>query len=308
MTGADTVGYKIVKIIEELYCSDGKVHTIAFLPHHRKMADSLLSVFTYACESDLLYAFWCPIDLYGREYDSPRYASVVPNNHEGYFIDQDKLELHHPEIYVIEYPYNGYNKATDIPHQFYTSNLKASGAQIVYIPYFSSAAGEPTRCARGLKNVDVIFAYDEADKINYEVKYPLARVYAVGSPKGDFLIPDAYKENILITTSLIPFLQNPIGRMKAYTSLIDWLYRENQHIVFRPHPLTDEGIRALRPEIEDYWHDFVAWACQRVKFSEHCEIALDFNEARMLYSDPSSVIDLWEQTGKPYKVIEVEEV
>ncbi len=305
---AEKVGYKIVKRIEELYCSDGKVHTIAFLPHHRKMADSLLSVFTYACESDLLYAFWCPIDLYGREYESEKYASVVPNNHEGYYIDQDQLEKHHPEIYVIEYPYDGQNKATDIPKQFYTSNLKASGGKVIYIPYFSSGAGEPTRAAGGLKNVDVIFAYDEADKIRYEVEYPLARVYAVGSPKGDFLIPDTYGENILITTSLIPFLQNPLGRMKAYQKLIDSLYCENLHIVFRPHPLTDEGIRALRPEIEDYWHDFVAWACQRVAFSTHSEIALDFNEARMLYSDPSSCIDLWEQTGKPYKVIKVEEV
>ena len=117
----------------------------------------MLSVFTYACESDLLYAFWCPIDLYGREYESPKYASVVPKDTNGYFIEQDKLALHNPEIYVIEYPYNGYNKATDIPHQFYTGNLKASGAQVVYIPYFSCAAGDATRGAEGLKNVDVIF-------------------------------------------------------------------------------------------------------------------------------------------------------
>ena len=304
MVGAKTVGYKIVKIIEELYCSDGKVHTIAFLPHHRKMADSLLSVFTYACESDLLYAFWCPIDLYGREYESPKYASVVPKDTKGYFIEQDQLEKHHPEIYVIEYPYNGYNKATDIPHQFYTGNLKASGAQIVYIPYFSCAAGNATRGAEGLKNVDVIFAYNEADKDAYSVEYPRAKVYAVGSPKGDFIVPDTYGDKILITTSLLPFLQNPVGRMKAYQDIIEE-HCNREEIVFRPHPLTDEGIRALRPEISDYWHDFVAWACQRVTFSTHSEIALDFNEARMLYSDPSSVIDLWEQTGKPYKVIEV---
>lgn len=304
MVGTKTVGYKIVKIIEELYCSDGKVHTIAFLPHHRKMADSLLSVFTYACESDLLYAFWCPIDLYGREYESPKYASVVPKDTKGYFIEQDKLALHNPEIYVIEYPYNGYNKATDIPHQFYTGNLKASGAQVVYIPYFSSAAGESTRGAEGLKNVDVIFAYNEADKIAYEVEYPRARVYAVGSPKGDFIAPDTYGDKILITSSLVPFLQNPVGRMKAYQDIIEE-HCNRDEIVFRPHPLTDEGIRALRPEIADYWHDFIAWACQRVKFSTHSEIALDFNESKMLFSDPSSVIDLWEQTGKPYKVIEV---
>ena len=93
---------------------------------------------------------------------------------------------------------------------------------------------------------------------------------------------------------------------KGNSSLRRKLTRCNrEEIVFRPHPLTDEGIRALRPEIADYWHDFIAWACQRVKFSTHSEIALDFNESKMLFSDPSSVIDLWEQTGKPYKVIEI---
>ena len=297
---SEKVGKKIVKIIEELYCRDGFTHTIAFLPHHQKMADSLFPVFTAACLSDDLYALWCPIDLFGREYDSDKYASVVPNNPDAYFVSRSEIGKHHPEIYVIEYPYDGSNKATDIPKQCYTSALKASCAKVVYIPYFSSGAGDPTRGAEGIKNVDVIFAYDEADKARYEADYPHIKVYAVGTPKADYLTKAA-GENILITSSLVPLLENPLGRINAYQEIIE--AHSDEPIVFRPHPLTDEGIRALRPEIEDYWHDFVAWACQRVKFSTHSEVALDINEAKMLYSDPSSIITLWKQTNKPYEVI-----
>ena len=300
-----TVSDQIIKILEDKYCKDNLTRTIVFLPHLSQMSDSLRPVFEAAKHSDKLYALWCPIDLYPRTYGGRMLDNPIEDHNETGVITSDKLLNHHPDIAVIEYPYDGSNKATIIQEEIFTNRLKDAGVQIVYIPYFCGEAGEGTIYAAGMQNVDVIFAYNDKDRVRYMVAYPHKSIYAVGSPKEDLLVESSeYDFDALIINSIIPYLENPKGRTDSYQQIIENL--EEKRICFRPHPLMKQGIKAIRPECEDFWEDFLIWASDRCQIVCDGSVTDQINRSFVLYSDPSSVVDLWRQTGREYHIIETE--
>ena len=301
-----TVSQQIIQILEDKYCKDGLTRTISFLPHLSQMSDSLRPVFEAAKASDKFYALWCPMDLYPREYGGRTLKTPIEAHNDFGVIASDKILDHYPDIVVIEYPYDNGNRATDIPRELCTDRLKAAGAEIVYIPYFCGEAGEGTRYAPGMRNVDVIFAYNDKDKVRYTVAYPYKDIYAVGSPKEDWLVRlSDFDFDALIVNSIHPYLENPKGRTDKYQQIIERL--EGKRICFRPHPLMRQGIKALRPECEDYWEDFLGWVQDRAEIITEGSITDQINRSLELFSDPSSVIDLWQQTGREYHIIETEQ-
>ena len=76
------------------------------------------------------------------------------------------------------------------------------------------------------------------------------------------------------------------------------------HVIFRPHPLLRQTIKSMRPDTERAYIEFIEWAkavgCY-VDETEYLEQAL--READILISDPSSVLEMWQSTGREYKVL-----
>ena len=319
------IGRKITDKLIEIHGSAD--FTIAFLPYKRSMWDSMESVFEECLKSGI-DAHCIPIPYYRKK--ANKQIDYIDNDFicfDFYAEPVANLETLKPDFIAIHYQYDNNNSVTGMLPQYCTDALKEKyQCDIIYLPYGIPYGGTSIRHFRiqpGIANVDYFFLNSEAERIGFIADWAemgidmTDKVFGFGSPKIDAVlkatkaIPTEWQQAIgsrtviLVANSLGPYLARPFERLKAYEHYITKELEQNHAVIFRPHPLLSTTINSMRPDTMAAYHNFIDkfWNEPHciIDHSEYLERAIGV--ADRLISDPSSIVELWRATGKPYKVI-----
>lgn len=317
------IGRKITDKLIELHGSSD--FTICFLPYKRSMWDSMKSVYE-ECIASGAHVHLLPLP-YFRMQQGRRIDYVDIDDFGNIAEPIEYLDRIAADYIVIHYQYDGNNAVTQMLPQYYTKAIKErTGAKVVYIPYgipYGGLSNRHFRLQPGLEDVDYYFVQSEEECEGAIRDWATrgidltGRIFGFGSPKIDAIlkaerkIPHNWLPKIedrpvtLLTNSLGPYLQRPYEKIVAYNLIIEEELIKSQAVIFRPHPLLRTTIRAMRPDTEPAYNKFLE------RYHNHPHVIIDISEnleralgiADYLISDPSSVVEMWKATGKPYEVI-----
>ena len=314
------IGRKITDKLIELHGS--KDFTIAFLPYKRSMWNSMESVYE-ECRASGIDAHCYPIPyIRMKENKEPDY---IDTDYDLFGKIAEPIEtLTDPDYIAIHYQYEDHNKVTNMLPEYFTKALKDRyHCKIVFLPYGIYGGQMRYSLQPGCRHVDYAFL-ESADAVSLFISGWqtqgvdfTGRVFSFGSPKLDAMgklkrkIPEEWEDIIgnssvtLICNSLGPFLTEPFRHLTMYHQHICEEIREGRAVIFRPHPLLRTTMKSMMPGMEQDYDAFIAWAHKQegviVDESEYLERA--FGIADRMISDVSSVIPMWQMTGKPLEVM-----
>lgn len=298
------IGKNITDKLIEIHGSTDFV--IGFLPYKRSMWNSMASVYE-ECRKAGAVAYILPLPYY-----------LMPDkqivNEQDLFSEEGTLDISMIQkisfdYLVIHYPYDGNNRVTSMLPEYYTAELRNYG-KVIFIPY-SCSPGIFTRLHSGLANIDYAFLRSEeeceafiAEWVAHGVDFS-GRVFGFGSPKMDAMQKCSCGSATLVINSLAPYLYAPFVKIDAYRRVITNEIGRGRKVIFRPHPLLRQTIKSMRPDTEEAYSQFIKWCNEQenviVDETENLEQALE--EADYLVSDPSSVLEMWQSTGREYTVL-----
>ncbi len=251
-----------------------------------------------------------------------------------------RIAERYPDVVYIHNPYDQYNHVTSIHPDFYAAALKQYTDLLVYIPYFVATmhrVKEDFCTLPGVFFADRVVVEDEEirkfyiscldtfEKENHcQGAFGKAeeKFLALGSPKFDKVL-SLEREDITIPPEWETLIYRKNGTQKKvvlYNTTIDSLLkyedyvkkiglvlkvfyekREDIVLLWRPHPLNETTMQAMRPQkLQDYKK---AVANYRAAGYGIYDDSADLHRAIALsdayYGDWSSVVSLYEKTGKP---------
>lgn len=314
------IGRRITDKLIEIHGSAD--FSIAFLPYKRSMWNSMQSVYE-ECKASGIEVHCMPIPyLRMKENKQPDYLDT--DRHLFGDIAEPIEDLEHADYIAIHYQYEDHNKVTNMLPQYFTKALKERyGAKIVFLPYGIGMGEKHFSLQPGCRYVDYAFleSEDQAERfiagwMTQGVDFN-GRCFGFGSAKLDAMgklssdIPEEWAEIFngrsitLIINSLGPFLENPVGHIEQYRLRIWKEIKEGRAVIFRPHPLLRTTIKSMIPNTAHYYSEFVSWMYMQDYLifdeSEYLERALGVSDR--LICDMSSVLPMWQCTGKPYEVL-----
>ena len=296
------IGKKITKKLIEIHGSSD--FAIAFLPYKKSMWNSMESVYE-ECLAAGAMAYCIPIPYYRLK--DHKMIDRIDSDQDLFknAVDTSLLQKVKWDFVVIHYPYDNNNLVTRMLPTYHTTELRNYG-KVVYIPY-SCTNMRQLRVQPGIANVDYAFLGSEAEVITFIDEWKdlgvdfTGRVFGYGSPKMDAMNKLEKGFTTLVINSIGPFITSPMMRIGMYKDAIREEI-ENKTVIFRPHPLLRQTIKALRPDVEYEYDRFLEWVKilgGLVDESEDLEGALA--SADYLISDPSSVLEMWVSTGRKYR-------
>lgn len=170
--------------------------------------------------------------------------------------------------------------------------------------------------------VDVLTKYTGESKRYYWQK----KILGLGSPKmdrvnrlkdGDFQLPEEWEEQIrkedgsrkkviFYNTSVTALLQKNEAMLEKIRYNLQ-IFKENSAevmLLWRPHPLMEATLSAMRPQLlkqyENIVREYRAGGWGIYDDSPDLDRAIAVSDA--YYGDPSSVVSLYQQTGKPIMI------
>ena len=318
-------GRKITNKLIELFGSND--FTIAFLPYKKSMWNCMESVYE-ECKAAGAETHVMPIpywrmkenmkpDFIDSDFDA--FGSIAENVRNLPDID--------PDFLVVHYPFDNHNKVTQMLPEFHLKNLKAKypDARLVYIPYYIATGKKGFRIHSGIQNVDLIFLHTEWErdaciaeweKVGIDFR---GRVFAFGSPKVDAAfkamdnaqVPQEWQQALnglpvtLVLNSLESYLLDPLPRIETYKQYIMREVNKGNAVIFRLHPLLKTTIKSMWPESEPAFDRFIKEISRLphvvVDDTEELERTLGISD--YLISDKSSVVPMWQATGKPFELM-----
>lgn len=153
-----------------------------------------------------------------------------------------------------------------------------------------------------------------------ERAYWKKRILGTGSPKfdkvaasrkEDFELPDAWRnlignrKVILYNTGLAAMLKCEDSYLKKLRSVLDTFQKQDDVVLWwRPHPLLQATFQSMHPEllaeyeqiVTQYRHD--AWGI----YDDTSELNRAIAWSDAYYGDGSSVVQLYQKTGKPIMI------
>lgn len=302
---------KIVNFIKERYDSG-----IMLMPYCIGMWDSMESIYQEAKKQKIPIGVM-PVPYCGRKKNGKvnlediKYEFDLFKNYvdEGDLIDYNLLKpgVELCKVAIINYPYNHNNFVTTIHPDFFTGNLIKLGYDVVYVPY-SPYSTEEMRYQSAIWDSKYIFVYDEAEKQRYIETFAKEgltikdKIVVVGTPKTDNLISKKENKIVLVCNSIIPFINNPEEKIKKYREIIIRERKKGNFVIFRPHPLMKQTIKALKPKIKPIYDSFLTEVKSLCPISEN-SLTDALNMADELITDQSGIICLWKETHKKYEIM-----
>lgn len=277
---------------------------IGFLPYKRSMWNSMASVYE-ECRKAGAVAYILPLPYYLM----PEKKIIVEQRFFRDALNIEYLTKINFDYLVIHYPYDGNNRVTSMLPKYYTAELRNYG-KVIFIPY-SCSPGIFTRLHTGLANIDYAFLRSEEECEAFIAEWAAhgvdfsGRVFGYGSPKMDAMQKCSCGSSTLVINSLAPYLSAPFVKIDAYQTVITHEIERGRKVIFRPHPLLRQTIRSMRPDTEEAYNGFVEWckAQENVIYDETEDLEHALEQADYLFSDPSSVLEMWQSTGREYRII-----
>jgi len=307
---------------------------MVFFPYKRSMADSLQSIWETAMADPACDVAVCPIPYFDRlpngalgqmHYEVQGYPKGTPIvNWQEYDVKE-----HRPDVIFIMNPYDEGNYVTSVHPDFYSKNLRKYTDLLVYTPYFVVEDDVPAHfcttagCVYAHKVIvqsekirnSYVRAYRNAFGSNFGI--PEDKFIAAGSAKfdkvlttrrADCKLPSAWvkliadKKVILYNTTVSSLLQHDTQYLKKLQSVLDVFQARNDVILWwRPHPLLETTLASMRPALLDTYRNIV----RRFLDQKHgiYDCTADLHQSIVwsdaLFSDHSSIVALYQMTGKP---------
>jgi len=272
----DSTLYNVENELDEKVSLD--ILKIVFIPYKASMWDCMESIWEAAEQDEGSRAYVVPIPYFERNregkiekecYEGNLFPSYVPIVSYKEF----SLEKERPDIIYIHNPYDQGNYVTCVHPDYFSSNLKKYTDLLVYIPYYICGEGALPDTHLSLpayQYADKIIVQDEMKAQSLEDYVCKDKILVVGSPKADRILklnkkkndilqnelPQEWKEKIknkkviLFNVSITGILQNSkdaIPKIRYVLSMFE--KREDIVLLWRPHPLAESTLKAMRPEL-----------------------------------------------------------
>lgn len=311
---------------------------VVFFPYKASMWDSLESIYLSFKKRDDVNVYLVPIPYYNRNND----GTVDAMHYEGDMFpagesvtgwkafDVAKIR---PDIAFIHNPYDDMNFVTTVDPRFYSSELKKNVDCLVYCPYFSTAGKLPEALGlcKSYLYADYILTQSDYQIDFYDKVIPRSKFMTMGSPKFDRVIrlnnernedPDKFYSEVpfewrsrrkgrkvfFYNTSLTGLLSST----DLFFDKMEYVFEtfskhKNVLLLWRPHPLMEETIKAMRPEYYDRFLEI------KEKFKKEDLGILDDTpdiSYSVAYCDAfigdegTSVTSLFVVTGKPLYILD----
>lgn len=269
----------------------------------------------------------------------PEYVSTVD------YRNFDLIQMH-PDVIYIHNPYDQSNYITSVHPNFYSSELKKATDMLVYIPYFVSCKEVPRHLCLlpGIINADRVILQSEDVRKVYIEEYINAfpeeyreqaiikangKFLGIGSPKFDkvsitakesVIMPKEWeklviksngkrKKVVLYNITIDSFLKKKDKMIKKIESVLKTFEKlEDTVLLWRPHPLIKATLQSMCPEILEVYEKV------ETKYKDSgwgiYDDTADLNRAIAMsdayYGDMSSVVVLYELTGKPIMIQDID--
>lgn len=271
-------------------------------------------------------------------YEGDQFPEYVPIT----LYNEYQFEARRPDVIFIHNPYDEWNHVTSIHPFFYSKNLKKFTERLVYIPYFVTPDVLPEGfCVTpGCINANTIIVQSEEVKKNYIYAFEKLeeeeghkvsfgdvgrKIVVLGSPKlekalkctrGEYCLPDAWRKlieredgtrrtTVFYNTSLSVILQNDESYLQKLRQVLA-LFKEREDVVlwWRPHPLSESTLSAMRPELfQEYKHIVQEYQDGRWGiYDETADLYRAIAWCDAYYGDRSSVTMLFTAAQKPVMI------
>lgn len=302
-------------------------YQVVFLPYKASMWDCMESVWKAAEKDPDCICYVLPIPYYDLLPDGslgachyeaelmPKYVPIVPFN-------EFQMMEEHPDIIYIHNPYDNMNRVTSVDPAYYSHILKQYTDKLVYIPYYSLRGNMPLshRFLPAYYYSDIIILQNKCMLEDIDSSIPREKLLVLGSPKEECMIhaelhkeeiyvPDGWKEQLkdktvfFLNTSITSILNDGTERINKIEEVFDVIAgREDAVLFWRPHPLIEATLQAMRPELEQKYSGLIK-RFQREKLgildmTADVERAVALSDAYIGESS-SSVIELFHVACKP---------
>lgn len=310
------VGYDIFDKLKARFKGEG-AFKILFCPYKEDMFDSMETIWEAAVKDRETYTEIMPIPYFTLVDVLPHSTRMEFKDYQGNF---PEILNEGWDVIIIHYPYDTKNNVTR--PMLTSAMLKFFTKHLVHINYavIGDRDIEPKEGAfPAYKNCDLIICERKKHAEQLSGYMRMLNIHtecvAWGSPKFDKLdidypLPYAWqrkvrgKKKILLQTSLTPYLNTP-NKLEQIKHFLDKYWDdESVCIWWRPHPLLADTILAHKPEDYNAFMELIS----TVEMSRHI-LDLTSNMRRAiamtdeLVSDRSSMVVLYESTGKPIRML-----
>lgn len=312
-----SIGATIFENLKERYMVGNKFR-ILFCPYKEEMWDSMQTIYDSALQDKDTVTALMPIPYFKLFQMRPQKIEMEFNSCCSDFPD---VLNNGWDIIIIHYPYDQRNTITRPLLTSYM--LKFFCRKLVFVHY--AVVGK-----REWKEEEVLLpAIINADLCIFEscrhaqnVKEILEahnvhnEIVGWGSPKYDYLdcpydLPRNWKKKVagkkvvLFNTSIIPYMSSAGKLPQIEQTLKELMSRDDICVWWRPHPLYEQAILTHRPsELVKYneLKEMVKNSRHILDETENLHRAISMTDE--LVSDKSSVVTLYEYTGKPIIMLE----
>ena len=311
--------------IEQLIREIPVTYRIVFLPYKAAMWDSLESIWRAfyndkRCETTVVPIPYFEANRKTNEweakYDGDKYPDYVPVTYFQDYLLGDKK----PDVVFMHYPFDNINHVTTMHPAYFSEELKKNCKKLAYVPYYVNAGfiSDVYIDLPLLHRADYLFFQSERAKESCKGYDYYDRIQALGSPKFDKIIrlvnnrpaaPEDWnidlsgKKALMLNTTITDFLENGELLMNKLRYLFDVVGDYNNLvIVWRPHPLLEGTVKAMRPQYIEKYTELVNYYVQNNIgiFDESADISTAIALCDgYIGSRYSSIIDLFEVSGKP---------
>lgn len=257
-------------------------YRVVFLPYKADMWDSLESIWKAFCKDKRFECHVVPIPYFEANqqtkqwearYDGNRFPEYVPiTNFEYYPLSQMQ-----PDIAFVHNPFDNCNFVTSVHPDYYSEELKKYVKKLVYVPYYVNTGfiSDGYKGLPLLHRADYIVVQSEKAKQSCKEQPYYNRVLPLGSPKIDKIInltkegaevPAEWnldlqgKKALMLNTTINDILnngENLINKLQHFFEKVSSI--DNVVIVWRPHPLLEGTVKAMRPEFIDRYNELVQY-------------------------------------------------
>lgn len=173
--------------------------------------------------------------------------------------------------------------------------------------------------------MDVMNTHSEMDR-----KYWMDKILGLGSPKLDKVV-DIRRENIKIPDDWFDIIRRPDGSWKkvifyntSIAGLLQYnekmldkmkfvfhIFKENRNevaLLWRPHPLIRATVESMRPQLWEEYSKIVSKYCEEKWgiYDDTADVHRAIKISDAYYGDGSSVVQLYQQMGKPVMIQSVD--
>ena len=322
----ETNSSKIFKWLQEHLGPELK---ILIIPYKRDMWDCFEGIYNIAnstenCSADVMpIPYTCKTSI-GEP--TRWFLDDFSNIERSHSVDyQKKPKKGEYDVILIHNPYDGANHVTSVHPAFYSDRLRNLTRCLALIPY---GIGTVCLLTPGVFNCHVVFAENKTVIESFkqelitegatpeEADWIANKMVYLGSPKYDLnlnqTVPDEWipkikgKKVVLLCTSLQPFLNDPATEMLNVNTVISEFSKKDDYVViWREHPLMKATILSMRPMYAEayarFQRNFIEQDLGIMDRTHDYRIA--FSVADVLYTDYSSLVTIWQQTGKEIHIL-----